>query len=457
MKHCISRNKPGDLFLHLVSLSMAICFVVCVSYAQKNFVAPNGETLAPPKTKVEAVTETLHGITVTDPYRWLEDQNSPLTRDWLNGQIEYTQSILSTLPGRESIDKRVEQLIKIDTVNPPRERGGRYFFSKRLADQDQPIIYVRENGRDSILIDPQAISNDRYTSVGLEDVSNDGKTVIYGIRKGGKDEVEVKILDVDTRKELSDRMPEARYFGISLINDKTGFYYSRYGSEGSRVYFHKIGTDPSEDRKLFGDGYGPGEIIGTGLSEDGRYLIIGIRYGSSSDKTDIYLQDLRTGGPIVPIIKDIKAYFNGSDITPDGHFFLETNLDAPNKKIIDIDLKNPARENWRTVIPEGKAVIDSFSLVGGKLFVNYLENVHSRISLYDTSGKHLRDIELPSLGTANGPFGRINSDEAFYTFDSFAQPTTIFRYDLKTGKQEEWARINVPVDSKSIEVKQVFY
>lgn len=459
MKHSISQHRLRNYCRAL--LSVAICSAVCISYArsyaQKNFVTPDETTLRPPKTRVEAVTETLHGITVSDPYRWLEDQNSPETREWINGQIAYTQSILSTLPGRESIRRRLEQLIKIDTISPPFERGGRYFFSKRLADQDQPIIYVRENGADSVLIDPKAISSDPYTSVGLQDISSDGKIVVYGIRKGGKDEVEIKILDVETRKEFPDRLPEARYFGISLTNDKVGLYYSKYGPEGSRIFYHKIGSEVSEDRKIFGDGYGPGEIIGASLSEDGRYLIIAISYGSSSDKTDIYIQDLKTGGAIVPIVKDIKASFSSSGVTSDGHFFLETNLDAPNKRVIDIDLNNSARENWRTVIPEGKTVIDSSSLIGGKLFVNYLENVHSRVSLYDRSGKHLRDINLPALGTVNGPFGRVNSDEAFYTFNSFVQPTTIFRYDSKTGKQQEWARIKVPLESRSIEVKQVFY
>src|SRR5215470_13008093 len=196
-----------------------------------------------PKTRVDNVTETIHGVTITDPYRWLEDQNSPETRAWIKEQNDYTQSLLSTRPEREAIKQRLEKLLKIDTIDVPTQKGGRYFFSKRRADQNQAVIYFRNglNGKDEVLLDANTASADNNTSYSLLDISEDGKMIVYGIRVGGKDEVTVKLMDVDTRKDLADMLPESRYFGISLKPDKSGFYYSRFDKEGSRVFYHAMG------------------------------------------------------------------------------------------------------------------------------------------------------------------------------------------------------------------------
>jgi prolyl oligopeptidase len=440
------------IILTLLSLALVVNQAGFIASAQKSLSATN----TPPKTRVDDISEKIHGTTIADPYRWLEDQESAETRAWIEAQNKYTQSVLGTLPARERISRRLQELLKIDTTGLPSERGGRYFFSKRRADQNQSVIYMRENGKDVALVDPNTMSADQTTSVTVQDISEDGKLLMYGVREGGADEVTSVILDIDSRKPLPDRFPKARYFGFNITPDKSGIYYSRFDNRtGSRIYYHQMGTDVTKDQLIFGEGYGPAQIISADLSRDGHYLTIFVSHGSAAKKVEVYLQDLEKKTPVTTIVKDLDANFIGT--VENGQLYLLTNWQAPNRRVISIDPKNPARENWRTLIPESKSVINSMRLAGGKFFVNYLENVLTRIRAYDTAGKMVREITFPTLGSASAMFGAWDKDEAFYVFSSFAQPSTIYRYQISTGKQEVWARNNVPVKSDEIEVKQVWY
>jgi prolyl oligopeptidase len=412
---------------------------------------------------VENNTETLHGVSVADPYRWLEDQDSPETRAWIEEQNRYTQAVVGALPGRDAIHKRLEQLLKIDTIGIPTARGDRYFFSKRLATQNQAVIYLRQGlkGKDEVLVDPNQMSADQTTSVGIVDVTEDGKWLIYSVRQGGKDENSIRIMDIDRRKELPDQMAEARYSGIQMLPDKSGIYYSKaiypQGEKRtiSRLFYHVMGTPQADDKMIFGEGYGFTDTVSPDVSLDGRYLLIYAAHGSSGDNTDIYVKDLKNNGPITTIVKDLKASFGGTIVGD--HLYAVTNYQAPNRRVIDIDLRNFAPANWRVVVPESGHVISGMSLVGGKVFVNYLENVITRVKVFEPSGKWLHDITFPTIGTAGGMSGRMDRDEGFYSFSGYAQPSTIYRYIPSTGKQEVWARLNVPVNSAEIETKQVWY
>jgi len=435
---------------------LTILFAIVV-IASGAYICFAQEHKAPPATRVDNVTETLHGVTITDRYRWLEDQNSPETRAWINAQNEYSASVLGSLPFRGRIRERLTQLLKIDTITAPVARGGRYFLYKRRADQNQAVIYVRDglNGKDEVLLDPNPMSADQTTSVQIQDISADGKLMVYGVRQGGEDEVTISLLDVDSRKELADRLPRGR-IGVSLKPDKTGFYYSRFTNNvGGRVYYHAMGTDPARDIEVFGKGYGPEVFVGANVSPDGHYLFLVASRGSSGDKTELYFQDLRTNGPITTIVNDVDAGFS-TDIAGD-HLYLLTNWNAPNRHVLDVDLKKPQRANWREVVPEAQSVITGFSAVGGKIFVNYLENAATRTRVFEASGKYARDITYPTMGSTSGMAGDWERDEGFYTFSSFAQPVTIYRYQVASGKQEVFARLNVPVQSDQIEVKQVWY
>jgi prolyl oligopeptidase len=414
--------------------------------------------LQPPKTRADAIVESFGSVEVADPYRWLEDQKAPETRAWIDEQNKFSESILRSFPGRDAIRRRIIELLKIDTVGVPQEHGGRYFFTKRLADQDLPILYVRKGtrGKDEVLLDPHPLSPDHTTSITLLDVTDDGNLIAYGVRQGGEDELTVKFLDVNTRKEMPDVLPRARYQGVVLKNDHTGVFFSRQEKEGPRVFSHsfKAGAAAAEE-KLFGDGYGPEKGLGVGLSDDNRWLQMVVFHGSAATKTEIYVRDLAAGGPVVPIVNDVEARFS-PDIAGDT-MYLETNWQAPNGRVLAVDLKNPARDKWKEIVPAGKSAIQGVSTVGSRLFVRYLEDVLPRIRIFDPAGKPQGDISFPTVGSASGLRGEWSKNEAFFTFASFITPLTIYRYDVAKGTREVWAKENVPIASDRFEVKQVQY
>jgi prolyl oligopeptidase len=408
-----------------------------------------------PKTRTDDVTETVHGVTIRDPYRWLEDQQSPETRLWIDTQNAYTRSVLDPLPGRAAITRRLDELLKTERFNTPVVRNGRYFFTRRLADQNQYAICLRNglHGADEVLIDPNKSSGDQTTSVNILDVSEDGKWLVYGTRQGGEDEEAETILDVDAHQEV-DHMPRTRFFSLQLTPDKKDIYYSKSLPEGSRVYHHRVGKDVASDEEIFGKQTGPSEFVVAEVSLDGRYLGLYIGHGPGK-KTEVYVKDLQANGPVMTVVNDVEAEF--TPVFAGNRMFAETNWNAPNGRIFAIDLAKPARANWREVVPESKSVIQNFSVAGGRLAVNYLENVNSRVKILDASGKDVGSIAFPSLGTVTAVAGRWDSNESFYTFTSFAQPATIYRYDVATGKQDVWASVKTPIDPAQFEVRQVWY
>lgn len=438
---------------HRLVIRAAVCAILALAVAQAKELDPN----APPTTRRDGVSEVLHGVTVSDPYRWLENQQSPETRAWIEAEDAYTQSVLGKLSGREQLKQRLAELMRIDTISMPVERQGRYFFSKRLANQDLFVLYLRDSSgaRDEVLIDPHPYSADHSASVTLEDVARDGRLLAYGVRQGGQDEVTIRFLDVDSRQNLSDELPKGDYFSVSIKPDKSGVYYSRRTADGCRVYYHALGTDPAHDTELFGKAFGPGDIIGVDLSEDGAFLLIEVLHGSAAEKTEVYLQDVARRGPIHAIVNDIQARFLAS--FGGGRLYMQTNWKAPRGRILAVDLKDPAREHWREVVPERDAVIEEFSPVGGNLFVNYLKNVASHVEIFSPDGRHLKDLAFPTLGSVSSVSGRWESKAAFFEFSSFHIPTTIYKYNVASGTQEVWARLGVPVDSGKFELLQVWY
>jgi prolyl oligopeptidase len=415
----------------------------------------------PPVTRVDDVKETIHGVVVSDPYRWLEDQNSAETRAWIDAENACTQAVLTTLPGREAIAKRLGELIKVDTIGLPAERGGRYFYAKRLAGQDLYVLYMRRGaaGAEEVLVDPAGMSADHTTSVNFEGISDDGKIVAYGVRKGGEDEVAIHFVDTDTRKDLPDVLPRARYGAVSFNREKTGFYYSELTADGPRVFYHAYergdGADSGKDKTIFGNGFGQDKIIDISISEDGRYLLLTVFYGSACDKSEVYFQDLKGGGAIVPVVTTIAACFQGG--IADGTLYLQTNWKAPNWKILGVPLASPAQENWKELVPEGASRLEDFRLAGKKIIAQYSHNASSELKVLNADGSAAGDIALPQIGSVEGITGHWKSDEAFFSFQSFAIPSTIYRYDFAKRELNVWARPNAPVEANAFEVKQVWY
>jgi prolyl oligopeptidase len=438
---------------------LAYFVAVCLSVASLPFLSQTAvaraQTPKSPPTRQDNFREQIHGVEIIDPYRWLEDQDSPGTRQWIDAQNKYTHSMLDSLPSRPMIQKRLTELLRIDSVGAPFERGGRYFLFKKRAEDDLWILYVRKGlkGADEVLIDPHNLSPDHTTNIDIESASGDGKLIIYSVRRGGEDETELRVMEVDGRKDLADRLPRALYRGVSFKKDGSGFYYNLQKRDvGTRIFYHAIGTDSSKDVEVFGKGYGPDKWVSAAVSEDGRYLLFDVQHGWA--KNEVYFQEI-SGGPIKTIVNDIDAHFNvwfAGD-----RLVIQTDWQAPNNRILTVDVNDPSRDKWREIIPAGPDAIEGYSLVGGKLFVNYLHNVSSQIKIFSIDGKPLGEVQLPGLGASGGLQGRWESDEAFFGFRSYVRPQTIYRYDASMGKTEVWAQPDVPFKSDAFEVKQVWY
>jgi prolyl oligopeptidase len=411
----------------------------------------------PPETRTDNVVDDYSGVKVADPYRWLEDQNSPETRAWIDKENQYTRSVLDALPGRAAIEKRLTELMKIDAFGVPRERGGRVFYSKRRADQDLSVLYERSgvNGKEELLVDPHPMSKDHTTSVNWEAIALDGSLAAYGVREGGADEVAVHLLDAATHKELPDGLPRADYLTVEIAPDNHGLYYSLIKKEGPRAYYHPFGGDPAKDMEILGSGYGPEMLIIVSLSEDGQYLVLHVFHGSAGDYSEVYFKDLRADGPVTPLVKGIPARFEVQ--IAGGQAFLQTNWKAPNERILVADLKNPAQENWRETVPEGKWPIEATALVGGKLLLRYTEEATSKLRLFEPNGKLVRDIPLPTLGTVSGMNGRWKSSDVFFGFQSFIIPQSVYHLDLGTGTVAVWAKPSVAIEAGALETEQVRY
>src|SRR3989475_8155888 len=341
------------------TLLMAMALAAMVSATRVSGKLPQDEAAAgPPPTRIDVVVdEVAPGVKVADPYRWLEDQESPETRAWIEAQNKYTDSRLKPLPGREALQKQFTGLVKVTTFSLPRERGGRYFFTMRLPEQDQAVLYYRPslNGTNQVLVDPGE-GGDHTTTVSLLSITPDGRLIAYAIRQGGKDEVAPHLMDVDSRKLLPDGFPEARYAGFFVLPDKTGVYYARMVKERNRVFFHKMGSDTAQDAELFGADIPANKILGARVSEDGRYLLINVAQFGAGNPSEIYVKNLAANGPIVPITKGLRASVTEDSMVE--RLFLSDNLKAPRGRILEIDLKNPGRGNWKEIVPEGSAVME---------------------------------------------------------------------------------------------------
>ncbi|HZQ26000.1 MAG TPA: prolyl oligopeptidase family serine peptidase [Terriglobales bacterium] len=434
-----------------------LCIAIIVSVATAQNQAAQKAPAGPPVARQDNVQQTLHGVTISDPYRWLEDQNSPETRAWINAENAYTHKLLDAWPGRSRVQQRATELLRIDSIRMPIERSERYFYRKRAADQDLYLIYMRERqrGKEELLIDPLPMSPDHSTNVEVMDVSKDGKVMAYGVRQGGADEQEIRLFDVDARHDMADKLPPAVYFEVSFLPDRNGFYYSMMSGDGPRVRFHKVGTDVSADPEIFGKGYAKDKIIVADASEDGRHLVVLVSYGSTGDKTEIWAQDLEKHGALQMITKGIDArffaYAAGDEV------ILHTNWKAPNGRVMAAKFDDPAPDHWREIVPESDVAIDGITPAGGKVLVSYVRNASSEVKLFTATGNLAAQVKFPTLVAVEGMSGRWEGRDAFIEFSSFATAKTIYRYNTSNGTQSTWAQVRAPVQSDAFEVRQEWF
>ncbi len=445
---CIER--PGG------ALRLALPAILAVLILTPPATRPAGAAEGPRPTRRAAVRELIHGVEIVDPYRWLEDQESPETHAWIAAQNAYTQSQLAELPWQPAIRQRLAALMRVDRVEMPIQRSGRLFVWRTRAEDELPILTLRQglSGRDEVLIDPHSLSADRTVSVTIESISRDGKRLAYGVRDGGEDEVTIHFMDVDARRELPDRLPRGIYTGLAFTPENRGFYYGRHDREiGDRIYYHPLGSDPAADVELFGRGYGPEAWIVPELSDSGRYLLITVYHGWT--RAELYFRDLAADGPIRPLVTGVDAVFEPR--FAGDRLVVLTDWQAPNRRLVAIDLERPQRDAWREIVPPGPDAIAGFSLAGGRVFVHTLHNVTSQLRVFDLDGNARGEVALPGLGSASVPTGRWDDATAFYDFRSFTTPRTIFRLDVESGRSSEWARDGVPFDPRDYEVRQVWY
>ena len=410
-----------------------------------------------PATVQKPVTDEMHGVSITDNYRWLEDQQSPETRAWIAQQQQYADKFLQAIPGREGIRQQLASLLRVDQYRLPTVRKQRQFFARRPGDKDFNQICLREgNGKDEVLIDANSLSTPaKPKTLQVMGASERGELLAYGLREGGEDEVTVKFFNVDARKDTPETMPRLRYLSFSLLPDGSGVYYSRVASGGVRVFFHKLGTDASSDQLIFGNGYGSEFLIGAEVTYDGRWLLADVARGAAANQTEIFAMRLGRDRSPRPVITKLDGQFSPDYF--DDHLYVTTTWKAPNRRIFSLDLNHPEQANWKDLVPERADNIEFTSLVGGKLFVSYLHNVTSQINIYGLDGKLQRPLPLPKLGTVTSASGRPDQDEVFFEYQSFTVLPTIYRHNLSNNQQSIWWAAPHPKSLDEMTVEQVWY
>jgi prolyl oligopeptidase len=427
----------------------------------------------PPTRTVDAF-DIHFGVKVPDPYRWLEDGKSPEVQKWLGAQNKLAHSYLDALPGREALRKRFSELFRIDTISAPGREGDRYFYMKHAAKQEKAVLYWRSatdpNAAEHVLIDPNLFIAKDNASLGGTSVTLDGKLLAYTLHPNNADEATLYVKNVETGQDLPGEVIEgAKYAEASWLPDGSGFVYT-YLPPGDPdhpenrpglavVRYHKLGTDPKKDVVIHDKTGDPTKFIGADVSRDGKWIFFEQENGAN--RNDLYYQPLK-GEPTAGIADSWKPIMVGKDFSYSleawkGQGYIITNEDAPHYRVFKVSLDDPRRSNWKEIIPESpKLVIQDVSVVGGRLVLNGLENIMSRIEILDLDGKLIRDLKLPGIGTA-GAGGDPDHDELFYDFENFVQPPEIFQTSVTDEKQTLWARINFPVDPSPYVAEQKFF
>ena len=453
----------GSRLLLCLCLSLLI-LIGTVAFAGDDSTA--GTSSGPPKAKLEPVEETIHGHKIVDPYRYLENSASPETQHYVTEQLAYTRSVLDPLPGRAAVNKRLSQLLTIGTIGAPQIAGKYYIYTRRGGSQNQPVLYVREglNGTDRTLLDVNTLAADGTVALDWWFPSEDGKYVAYGTSASGSEESTLRVIEVDSGKPLSDTIERTRFASVAWKPDSSGFYYTRHPKKGevpegeevyhSKVFYHALGSDPVKDPLLFGEGRKAEDIPTVSLSEDGRWLLITVFQGWS--KAEMYLQDLKAGTAPVELTSG-KEFLYNADIYQ-GKLYITTNEDAPRYRVFTVDATDPKRENWKEIIPQSGAVLQFAAVFGGQLYAQYEHNASAQLMLFDLAGKKLDDVALPTIGSVFASGGKWNRDEAFFGFQSFTVPPSIYRLDLKNHKAALWGKVDAPsIDPAAYEVKQEWY
>jgi prolyl oligopeptidase len=436
--------------------------------------APAAQTAATrltyPQSKRVDHVDDYHGEKIADPYRWLEQLDSPETQAWIEAQNKVTLPYLAKIPQRARYKERLTQLWNYERFGMPVKRGDRYFYTRNDGLQNQSVLYVADSldGAPRVLLDPATLLADGTAALAAWIPSEDGKLIAYGIQEAGSDWEQWKVREVATGKDSEEQLKGVKWAAVAWAKDGSGLYYSRYDGGVnffSKLFFHKLGTPQSEDRLIYENRDIKEWTFIPEVSEDGRYLIIFIWKGSDGTN-QLYYKDLqKPESKAVELIEGFDAAYSfvGND---GGRFWLQTDSGAPMGRVIEVDIARPERSNWKTVIPQASEALQTsvigaaggpgVSLVGDRFIASYLKDASSWIRTFDLTGKPVGDVALPGLGSAGGFHGKRASTETFYTYLSFVQPPTIYRYDVRTGKSSVFKQPQLKFNAADFETHRVF-
>lgn len=449
--------------LSIVPAVLLLALVGCKEEPKKEVT-----TVTYPQIKTVDTVDTYFGVEVKDPYRWLEDDRSAETAEWVKAENEVTFDYLNKIPFREELKKRLSDIWNYEKVGAPFKEGNYTYFYKNDGLQNQYVIYRYKTGEDpstaEVFLDPNTFKEDGTISLGQASFSKDGSKLAYAISEGGSDWRKVIVMNTETKEIVGDTLKDVKFSGLSWKGED-GFYYSSYdkpkGSELSaktdqhKVYYHKLGTPQSDDKVIFGAT--PEEkhrYIGASVTEDNNYLLISASTSTSGNK--LFIKDLKNpNAKFVTILNDTDS---DSYVLENvgSKLYIVTNKNAPNKKIVTVDAANPAPENWKDLIPETENVLTP-STGGGSIFANYMVDAVSKVKQYDYDGKLIREIELPGVGTAGGFGTKKEEKELYYSFTNYVTPGSIYKFDIETGESELFIKPEIDFNPDNFESNQVFY
>jgi prolyl oligopeptidase len=428
--------------------------------------AISAQSIKYPQTFKDSVKDNYFGTIVNDPYRWLEDDTAKAVREWVTEENKVTNNYLDKIPFRDKIKKRLEKLWNYPKYSVPFKGGSHYFFFKNDGLQNQSVLYIQDDlaAKPELFLDPNKLSTDGTVSLTTYAVSKDGKYFAYGTASGGSDWNEFSVMDVATKQKLNDNLKWIKFSGIAWYKD--GFFYSRYpepskgkelisSNEYHKIYYHKIGTDQNLDSLIFEDSAAPKLTIGAQTTNDERFLVLYLSTGTSNNS--LYVKDLKKPGTgFIKIVDNFDNNYSVIDNIGD-KLVVQTDKNAPMYRLVLIDPQNPDEKNWETILPQKKFVLQSASIIGGKLLVEYTKDACSHDYIYDLNGKSEEEIKLPGIGTVGGFSGRPEDKTAFYAFTSFTFPTTIYKYDIDTKTSSILYKPEINFNFDNYITNQVFY
>jgi prolyl oligopeptidase len=420
----------------------------------------------PPATRVQVVVDTLHGVPVSDPYRWLEDGANPEVRQWTEAQSEYFHQYADSFSGRELIRKELMDMLAVAGVGEVFNRGDLYFSMKRQGGQNQPVMYVRHGltGKPEVLIDPNSFSSDGTRAMDWYSVSDDGSLIAYGVSSSGTENSTLYLMRTADRSILADSIPNTRAAAVAFLPDNRSFYYTRYPETGSvpvgdeqyyrRIYYHTIGTGWKSDPLFWEDKGDKTSWCGVSTSPDGHWLFVSNSKGWTS--ADLYLKDLsKPDAPLQTVVAGRDFLY---DVIPlNDRFLIRTNEGAGRFRILAGRYDTPQPENWSVLVPESDGTLDAFLMIGKHLITHSLQKACSQIRLFGLDGGSAKEIKLPELGTAASFGGEWKGHELFFYFSSHTRPPSILRYDLDRDSLTEFDRMKLDVNFSNLETKQVWY